>query len=129
VTNRAPEEEGDPIGGLVKLLSRLPGVGEKSARRIAYHVLHHVVAVEPGSPADGKLKANDDIIAVKVFETPEQQAKAKPIKFEEDQRNWAAGRSAHQPRRSSCGRCSGLTKSRVASPTGSKRTRTIGSTK
>ena len=40
MTNRAPEEEGDPIGGLVKLLSRLPGVGEKSARRIAYHVLH-----------------------------------------------------------------------------------------
>ena len=62
----------------------IPSIG------IAYHVLHHVVAVEPGSPADGKLKANDDIIAVKVFETPEQQAKAKPIKFEEDQRNWAA---------------------------------------
>jgi recombination protein RecR len=30
---------GDPIQALVRLLSRLPGVGEKSARRIAYHVL------------------------------------------------------------------------------------------
>jgi len=62
----------------------IPSIG------IAYHVLHHVVAVEPGSPADGKLKADDDIIAVKVFETAEQQDKAKAIKFEEDQRNWAA---------------------------------------
>lgn len=31
--------EGDPIRALVGLLTRLPGVGEKSARRIAYHVL------------------------------------------------------------------------------------------
>jgi recombination protein RecR len=31
--------EGDPIHALVRLLTRLPGVGEKSARRIAYHVL------------------------------------------------------------------------------------------
>jgi len=29
--------EGDPIHALVRLLTRLPGVGEKSARRIAYH--------------------------------------------------------------------------------------------
>lgn len=29
----------DPIGELVRLLVRLPGVGEKSARRIAHHVL------------------------------------------------------------------------------------------
>jgi len=29
----------DPLGGLVRLLVRLPGVGEKSARRIAHHVL------------------------------------------------------------------------------------------
>ena len=32
-------DEGDPIHSLVRLLTRLPGVGEKSARRIAYHVL------------------------------------------------------------------------------------------
>lgn len=31
--------EADPIRALVGLLTRLPGVGEKSARRIAYHVL------------------------------------------------------------------------------------------
>ncbi len=30
---------GDPIRELVQLLGRLPGVGEKSARRIAYHLL------------------------------------------------------------------------------------------
>ncbi len=29
----------DPIADLVRLLTRLPGVGEKSARRIAYHLL------------------------------------------------------------------------------------------
>lgn len=32
-------DDGDPIADLVKLLVRLPGVGEKSARRIAFHVL------------------------------------------------------------------------------------------
>ena len=32
-------DHGDPIRELVQLLTRLPGVGEKSARRIAYHVL------------------------------------------------------------------------------------------
>lgn len=32
-------DDGDPIGHLVRLLTRLPGVGEKSARRIAHHVL------------------------------------------------------------------------------------------
>ncbi len=35
--NLPPED--DPLGGLVRLLVRLPGVGEKSARRIAHHVL------------------------------------------------------------------------------------------
>ena len=32
-------DAGDPIHSLVRLLTRLPGVGEKSARRIAYHLL------------------------------------------------------------------------------------------
>jgi recombination protein RecR len=32
-------DAGDPITELVRLLVRLPGVGEKSARRIAFHVL------------------------------------------------------------------------------------------
>lgn len=32
-------DSGDPLGDLVKLLVRLPGVGEKSARRIAFHML------------------------------------------------------------------------------------------
>ncbi len=31
--------EPDPVQDLVRLLARLPGVGEKSARRIAYHLL------------------------------------------------------------------------------------------
>lgn len=29
----------DPIREIVQLLTRLPGIGEKSARRIAYHLL------------------------------------------------------------------------------------------
>lgn len=33
------DDGGDPITDLVKLLVRLPGVGEKSARRIAFHML------------------------------------------------------------------------------------------
>jgi recombination protein RecR len=33
------DDGGDPIGELVRMLVRLPGVGEKSARRIAFHVL------------------------------------------------------------------------------------------
>ncbi|MCC6877059.1 MAG: recombination protein RecR [Sandaracinaceae bacterium] len=32
-------DELDPIGELVRLLSRLPGVGERTAARLAYHVL------------------------------------------------------------------------------------------
>lgn len=35
--------EGDPIGELVALLSRLPGIGERTATRLA----HHVLAGEP----------------------------------------------------------------------------------
>ncbi len=33
------DDSGDPINELVRLLVRLPGVGEKSARRIAFHML------------------------------------------------------------------------------------------
>ncbi len=33
------DDTGDPINELVRLLVRLPGVGEKSARRIAFHML------------------------------------------------------------------------------------------
>lgn len=32
-------DTGDPIGDAVRLLTRLPGVGEKSARRMAYSIL------------------------------------------------------------------------------------------
>jgi recombination protein RecR len=32
-------KEGDPIGRLIGELSRLPGVGEKTATRLAYHIL------------------------------------------------------------------------------------------
>lgn len=32
-------ESDDPVRDVVRLLARLPGVGEKSARRIAYHLL------------------------------------------------------------------------------------------
>jgi len=31
---------GDPIGELVRLLSRLPGIGERSATRLAFHILN-----------------------------------------------------------------------------------------
>jgi recombination protein RecR len=30
---------GDPIGRLIRELSKLPGVGEKTATRLAFHVL------------------------------------------------------------------------------------------
>jgi regulator of sigma E protease len=62
----------------------IPSIG------IAYHVLHHVVGVEPGSPADGQLKAGDNILSVKLYDTPEDAAKAKAIEFKDEQRNWAA---------------------------------------
>lgn len=39
MTGPFPDDGGDPIADLVRLLVRLPGVGEKSARRIAFHVL------------------------------------------------------------------------------------------
>ncbi len=35
----SPTVSDDPIGELVRLLVRLPGLGEKSARRIAHHML------------------------------------------------------------------------------------------
>ena len=39
---------GDPIGELVRLLSRLPGIGERSATRLAFHILG-----EPDAYAQG----------------------------------------------------------------------------
>jgi recombination protein RecR len=33
------DDGGDPIGELVRMLVRLPGIGEKSARRIVFHLL------------------------------------------------------------------------------------------
>jgi recombination protein RecR len=37
--DRIEGDGGDPVRDIVRLLSRLPGVGEKSARRIAHHLL------------------------------------------------------------------------------------------
>ncbi len=35
----APSDRTDPIGRLIRLLSKLPGIGEKTATRLAFHVL------------------------------------------------------------------------------------------
>jgi len=39
---------GDPIGELVRLLSRLPGIGERSATRLAFHLLGEPEAYAQG---------------------------------------------------------------------------------
>jgi regulator of sigma E protease len=63
---------------------------------IAFHVLHHVVYVEPGSPADKAGIRKDDNIQKLEFRL-EEQGKQKngddgkvEIQFAEDQRNWAS---------------------------------------
>ena len=58
---------------------------------IAYHVLHHVVHVDQGSPADGKIAQNDNIQKLEFIPkggTP--NAKDTAIQFGEDKRNWAS---------------------------------------
>ena len=65
----------------------IPAIG------VAYHVLHHVLKVEPGSPAEGKVFENDNILMVQ-FVPPKNEAEGepdrepKPIEFKEDSRNW-----------------------------------------
>lgn len=57
---------------------------------IAFHVLHHVVKVEPGSPADGKIGVNDNIQKLEFVPPPGRtDVKAPPIEFNETARNWA----------------------------------------
>ena len=62
----------------------IPSIG------IAYHVLHHVVAVQPGGPADGILKPDDNILSLRFIDSKaSQEAQAKPIEFEKKQ-NWCS---------------------------------------
>jgi regulator of sigma E protease len=63
---------------------------------IAFHVLHHVVHVEPGGPADKAGIRKDDNIQKVEFLLKEQEKDKAPddskveIQFAEDQRNWAS---------------------------------------
>ena len=57
---------------------------------VAFHVLHHVVKVEPGSPADGKIEVNDNIKSMVLIPPTGQKIEVTPTEFSEKARNWAA---------------------------------------
>lgn len=90
---------GDPVTEDVTLVPEdRPGWVERPGGRpdcplsapaigIAYHVLHHVLKVEPGSAAEGKIKENDNIQKLE-FLLPESE-RGEPILFGEADRNWA----------------------------------------
>lgn len=74
-----------PLGQDVDEPLSVPAIG------IAFHVLHHVVKVEPGSAADGKIGVNDNIQKMEFFnEKGEPQPENTAVKFSEKERNWAA---------------------------------------
>lgn len=61
---------------------------------VAFHVLHHVVHIEPGGPADKAGIRKDDNILSADFPPAEGAAKEgdkkrEPLKFAEGERNWA----------------------------------------
>lgn len=60
---------------------------------IAYHVLHHVLKVEPGSPADGKIRENDNVLKIEFLlpagETSDGFKPVFDLTFSEKERNWA----------------------------------------
>jgi regulator of sigma E protease len=62
----------------------IPSIG------IAYHVLQQVVVVEPGSPADGKIRAGDTLVSARIFRNDKELAEARKVTFGEEERNWPA---------------------------------------
>jgi regulator of sigma E protease len=62
----------------------IPSIG------IAYHVLQQVVVVEPGSPADGKIRAGDTIVSARIFRNDAELGEARTVTFGEEERNWPA---------------------------------------